>query len=208
MENRQPQSQHLVRLEQVPQVRPGKAPAHRTAAGLADGSGIRLVLLVHDVHGALPGKELPVAAVAGGHDAVKKVHTPAHGLDDVAGCPHPHQIPGLLLRHKGFHNINHLIHDLRRFPHRQTADGEAVTVNLRDLAHMPGPEVRKGCALVDAKEHLLRVHRVRQSIQPVMLRLAPLQPAECSLTTLLCVVIWGRIFYAFVKGHGNVAAEV
>ena len=62
--------------------------------------------------------------------------------------------------------------------HRQTADGVAVAVDLGDLLHMPGPKIREGGALVDAEQHLMGVHRIRQTVEPVMLHLAALEPAE------------------------------
>lgn len=56
---------------------------------LADGALVSLVFLIHDVHGPLPSEELAVAAVAGWHDAVKKINAPADRLNDVAGVPTP-----------------------------------------------------------------------------------------------------------------------
>ena len=168
MEHRQPQCQHLVRLEEVTQIGPGIIAAHRTVAALTDGPLIGLVLLVEDVDGPLPGEELAVAAVSGGHHAVKKVHAPGHRFDDVAGSAHTHEVTGLVLGHVGLHGVDDLIHHFCGFAHGQAADGIAVAVYLGDLLHVPDPQVREGGALVDAEEHLCGVHRVRQTVEPVM----------------------------------------
>ena len=95
VEHRQPQGQHLVSLEQVPQVGPGVIPAHRAVATLTDRPVIGLVLLVQDVDGPLPGEQLAVAAVAGGHDAVEEVHARLTASIMLLGVPTP-------MRYRGF----------------------------------------------------------------------------------------------------------
>ena len=72
------------------------------------------------------------------------------------------------------------IHHLRGLPHRQAADGIAVAVQLGDLLHVPDPQIVIGAALVDAEEHLPGIDGIRQGVEPVVLRLAPLQPPERS----------------------------
>ena len=73
---------------------------------------------------------------------------------------------------------------------------------------MPGPKIREGGALVDAEQHLMGVHRVRQTVEPVMLHLAALEPAEGPLHRCLGVLIPGRVLHALVKGHGDVTAQI
>ena len=149
-----------------------------------------------------------MAAVAGGHHAVEEVHAPGHALDDVAGSAHAHEVPGLVLGHVGLHRVDDLVHHLRGLPHREPPDGVAVAVDLGDLVHVPHPQVRKRGALVDAEEHLPRVHRVRQGVEAVVLGLAPLQPAGGALTAGLGVFVGRGVLHALVKGHGDVAAQV
>ena len=57
-------------------------------------------------------------------------------------------------------------------PTRQAADGVAVAVDLGDLLHVPHPQVGVNAPLVDAEEHLVRVDRVGQAVEPVVLCLA------------------------------------
>ena len=85
--------------------------------------------------------------------------------------------------------LDDLIHDLRRLTHGQTTDGEAVAVDLRNLLHMPHAQILVRRALVDAEEHLLRVDRLRQGVQPIVLGLAALQPAQRPLAAGLSIVL-------------------
>ena len=73
---------------------------------------------------------------------------------------------------------------------------------------MPYPQILIGRALVDAKQHLSGVYRVRQGVEPVVLPLAPLQPAQRTLTAGLGVVVGRGVLHTLVKGHGDVAAQV
>ena len=149
-----------------------------------------------------------MATVPGRHHAVKEIYAPADSLNDVAGCTHSHEVTGLFLWHKRFHHVNHLVHDLRWLTHRQAADGKTIAVNFCNLPHMPGTQIRVSGTLVDAKEHLLRIYRFRQAVQPVMLFLAPLQPPQRTFTTGLGVFVGRRIFHALIKSHSDVAAQV
>ena len=73
---------------------------------------------------------------------------------------------------------------------------------------MPYPQIREGCALIDAEQHLTRIDGVRKAVQTVVLRLAPLQPAQSPLAAGFCVFIGRRILNTFIKRHGNVAAQI
>ena len=146
--------------------------------------------------------------VAGRHNAVEEVHTAGHALNDVAGRTHAHEIAGLIRRHIGLYLLNDVVHHIRGLPYRQAADGVAVAVQLGDLLHVPGPQVRVGGALVDAEQHLPGVDGVRQRVEPVVLRFAPRQPAQRPLTAGLGVVVGCRVLHAFVEGHGDVGTQV
>ena len=73
---------------------------------------------------------------------------------------------------------------------------------------MPCPEVGKGCALIDAKQHLLWINGIWQAVEPVMLHLAALEPSKRPRYRRLGVLVTSRIFHTFIKGHGNVAAKI
>ena len=110
--------------------------------------------------------------------------------------------------HIGLHRLDDLIHDLRGLPYRQSADGEAVAVDFGDLLHVPDPQVLIGRSLVDAEQHLPGVHGIGQSIEPVVLRLAPLQPPERALTAGLGIIVLCRVLHALVEGHSDIRAQV
>ena len=73
---------------------------------------------------------------------------------------------------------------------------------------MPGPKIREGGALVDAEEHLPRVHRVRQGVQAGVFRLAADEPAIGTVDGAGYIVIGRGILDALVKGHADIRAEV
>ena len=52
------------------------------------------------------------------------------------------------------------------------------------------------------------IYGARQGVEPVVLRLAPLQPTEGPLTGGLHILVGGRVLHALVKGHGDVGAQV
>ena len=149
-----------------------------------------------------------MAGIPGGHDAVEEVHAPGHGLDDVRGGAHAHQVTGLLLRHIGLDGFDDVIHRLCRLPYGQAADGVTGQVQRRDSLHMPDAQGRIGAALVDAPEHLLRIHRAGQGVQPLVLGLAAHQPAVGALAGLLNIFIGRGVLHALVKGHADVGAQI
>ena len=73
---------------------------------------------------------------------------------------------------------------------------------------MPYPQIGVGGTLVDAEKHLSGVYRVRQCVQPVVLLFAAFQPPQRPFAGGLGVVIGRGVFHAFVKGHGDVAAQI
>ena len=73
---------------------------------------------------------------------------------------------------------------------------------------MPDAQIGVGGALIDAEQHLPGIHRIRQTVEPVMLRLAALQPPQCPLAGGFRVFVGSGILNAFVESHGNVAAQI
>ena len=73
---------------------------------------------------------------------------------------------------------------------------------------MPDTKIGIGRALIDAEEHLSGVDGVGQRVEPVMLDLAALKPAQRPFARRLGIVILRGIFHALVKRHGNIAAEI
>ena len=73
---------------------------------------------------------------------------------------------------------------------------------------MPDAQLRESGALIDAEEHLAGIHRIRQGVEPVVLRLAPGQPAQGALAGGFGILIGRRVFHALVEGHGDIRAQV
>ena len=149
-----------------------------------------------------------MAGIPRRHNAVKEIHAPGDRLDDVAGRPHAHEVAGLVHRHVLLHGLDDVVHLLRGLPYRKAADGVAGEVKLGNAFHVIHPDVRICAALIDAPEHLLGVHRVRQGVQTGIFRLAAHQPAVGSVHAFLNIVPGRGVFNALVKGHAHVAAQI
>ena len=107
---------------------------------------------------------MAVAGVAAGHNAVEQVNASGNRLDNVAGSSDPHEVPGFLSRHMGFHRADDPVHILRRFSHGQAADGVAVQIQVGDLLHVLHPEFIVDAALVDAEQQLVFVDGFVQGV--------------------------------------------
>ena len=108
----------------------------------------------------------------------------------------------------GLDGLDELVHDLRRLPDGQAADGVTRQVQVCDALHVLDPQIGIRPALVDAPEHLLGVDRVRQRIQPGVFRLAARQPAGRPGAGIPDIVIRRGIFHALVKRHGDIRPQV
>ena len=204
----QPHGQHLLRLEQMMQVGFGITSADRAGTFGIDGAFVQLIFRVLEVDGALPCKELGVAGIAGRHDAVKKVDAPGHALDDVAGGADAHEIAGLVLGHIGLHGVQYPVHILRAFPHGQSADGVTGQIQRGDLLHVLNAQILVGRALIDAPELLAGIDGVRLGVELFQRVLAALEPSGRALAGGFGVGVFGGVFHALVKGHGDVGAEI
>ncbi len=192
----------------MPEVRPGIGPAYGAVTFRVHGRRVPGVFLVFDVENAPPGEEVPVAAVAGGHDAVKKVDAPVDSLDDVGGRPHAHEVAGLVLGHVLLHGVDGVVHLLSGLPHRQAPNGVAGQVQGGDGVHVVTADVLVGRALVDAEEHLAGVDGVRQGVLPLKLGLAPDKPAIRPLRRCLHVVVGRGQADALIEGHGDIRTQI
>ncbi len=149
-----------------------------------------------------------MACVSRRHHAVEEINAPCHRFNDIAGRTDAHEIPRFLLRRIIRQHIQNVIHRLRRLAHRKAANGNARHRHIPKLLHVPDPKIVVGAALVDTKEYLTGIHRIRQLIQPVQLLDAPFQPPLSPFHGILHVLSGGRILHAFVKGHGNIRAKI
>src|SRR5262244_662372 len=88
----EPRAEDLVDLLQMVQVAPGKTRAGVAAAGLVERPRVVAVARVADLDVAEAGEEPAVPRVARRQHAVEHVDPGRHGLGDVLGGAHPHEI--------------------------------------------------------------------------------------------------------------------
>ena len=208
MQDRKSESQHLSRFEQMTYVSPAETPAGRASAALLYGPGIQLIGLVLQIKLTEMGIDLPVPSVSGGIHAVKEIHAPVHGFNDILRRSHPHQVGRLFPREMGNRDVQNMIHFLMCLSHRQTADGIARKLQLGDLLRVADPDVIDNAALIDPKEILSRIYRVGPAVQLRQLLLATKEPAVGPVHRGLDIrpVRLGR--RAFVEGHGYGGAKI
>ena len=77
----------------------------------------------------------------------------------------------------GNHRIEDTVHLLMGFTHGQAAHSIAVQLHLADCLCMPDADILVNCSLIDSKEELLTVHRIRLSIQAFQLFPAAFKPS-------------------------------
>ena len=200
--------QHFTRLEQMAHIGAGEPPAGRALASLFNRAVIGLVFGVVDVQDSVPSEQMPMARIARRHDAVEEIHAARHALNDVGRRANAHQIARLILRRIRQHLVEDVVHHLGALSNRQSADGVARKIQFCDILHMLNTQIIIGTALIDAKQQLLRVDRIGQAVETRHLLFAALKPTGCARTRCLDVIIWRRIFNAFIKCHGNIRAEI
>ena len=149
-----------------------------------------------------------MACIAARHHAVEQINAAVHRFQNICRRAHTHQVADLILRHMLFNRFNHFIHDLCRLADRKAANSITIEPQFRNLLHVVHAQVDVCAALVDAEQHLVWVDRIRQRIQSVHLRLAAAQPACCACAGIFRVVVFRRVFHAFVKRHGDGRTEV
>ena len=176
--HRQTHSQHLLRLEQVAEIGPGKAPAGGTAAALVNRPPVQLIFLIFDVQASLPGEQLPMAGVPGSPGCGKSQRRALPSLPTSMGG-------GFLWARRNPCKFSPtwaaispwLSMSAWRTP-RLTATSSspvsgrsavAIAVDFRALLHRPDPQVFVSPPLVDAKKHLPWIKAIWQGVQPVML---------------------------------------
>ena len=65
-----------------------------------------------------------------------------------------------------------------------------------------------GTTLIDTKKLLMRIHSIRQGIQPLVLLNTALQPACGAFHRSFSILIARWILHTFVKCHGNIRTKI
>ena len=151
MGDRQLHTNRLLGLDQMAHVGTAVMAASRTAAALVEGPGVLGVFFVAQVHLTMPGKQISVTGVAGGHDAIEEIHAHVNRLKNIAGRTDAHQVSRLVLGHIRLHHVDDAVHILRCLTDGQAADGVTVQVHLGDLFHVIDTQILIRRALIDTK---------------------------------------------------------
>ena len=114
-----------------------------------------LPFLVLHVHCALICEEHGVAAVTCRHDTIKHVHSALYRLQDILWCAYSHQIAWLVFRQYIVDHLYHLVHNLCRLPHSESANGIAVSSFVGYVFGRLPSEVWILASLHDREEGLL-----------------------------------------------------
>ncbi len=136
MQGVQARTQYLVGTIQVMQVGPGVVAAGITMAIRVCCRSAVAVFGIADANHARAGKQLAIARVAGGHDAIEHIHPAPHRLHQVLRGTDPHQVAGPVHWHLRGGELQDRAHLVHRFTHGQTADGVSVKIHF--------PQSRKG----------------------------------------------------------------
>ena len=144
----------------------------RVSVGV-DGREVVFPFLVTDIDGAETGEKLPVASVAGRHDAVEHIHAAFDSFQQVYRRTDTHQVTGLVFRQYFIYNLNHFVHLLGRFADSQSADGIPVSSLPGNVFSGVTAQVRIYATLYNREETLLisvfrfrSVETVETTVQP------------------------------------------
>jgi len=126
-------SEHLLGLEQVPQVSPRVGAAHGTHAVGVERSFVFRVARLLDVDAPVPGERLAIATVARGQHAIEHVDAAPDGLEQIVGRPHAHQVARAVRGHLGREFAQYAHHLLDWLAHREAPERHAVHRQTRDV---------------------------------------------------------------------------
>src|SRR5499427_6020691 len=150
----EPRAQDLVDLLEMVQVGPGEMGAGVATTGLVERLRVVAVARVADLDVAEAGEQPAVPRVARRQHAVEHVDPGGHGLGDVLGGAHPHEIA----RGGRRQALRRMAHDAAlvalRLAHREAADGVAVEADAGEPGERLVAQALEHAALHDAEERV------------------------------------------------------
>ncbi len=196
--------QEFLGLEEVVEIGSGVEGVHGCRAVGVDGCEVGFPLLVAEVHDAFGGEEHGVAAVAGGHDAVKHVHAPFYAFEQIGRCAHSHEVAGAVLGKDVVDHFYHLVHHFGWFAHGQSAYGVAVGPFLGHELCRLASQVGVGASLHDGEETLVVAILGLGLVESLP---AAVQPAVGQSQALLGIVVVAGARGTLVEGHHDVGSD-
>ena len=151
---------------------------------------------------------MSVSSIPGRIDTVKKVDPSVHSLQDVRRRPHSHQVCRFVFREVGHHSLQDPVHILMALAHRKPSHGISVEIQLCDLLCMCDADILIDPALVDPEQHLVRVDRIRQGVQPCYFIFTPLQPACRALHRICDILFLSHAGRALIKSHCDRGSQI
>ena len=109
-------------------------------------------------------------------NAVKKVNAPVHCLQNICRGTDSHQIRWFFKRQIRNNGIQNPVHLLMRFSYRKSSDGISRKIKLCDFLRMCNPDILQNSALIDSEQQLMRIDRIRKTVQPLNVGLTSAKP--------------------------------
>ena len=160
--------------------------------------------LVFHVHRALVCEQHRVASVTGRHDTIKHIYTSLYTFENILRRAYTHQITGLLCRENLIHHFNHLIHDLCRLAHSQSANGITVSAKVSYVLCRIATKISILASLDNGEQALVVAIYGFCLVETLP---APLQPSLGHLKTFLCILIITFSRRTLVECHHDVCAD-
>ena len=105
-------------------------------------------------------------------------------------------------------SIEDTIHILMAFPYCKPAHSVTVQIQFRDLLRMCDTDIFIDPALINAKEHLMRIDRIRKRVQSFHLIFTAFQPARRALHRSSDILFFRHARRTFVKSHRNRGGKI
>ena len=201
MEYTQAHAEHFFCFQQVADISSAVMAACRALAAFLDRAWVQFVFLIEQVQLSCVGVDVSMAAVSARVDAVKEVDAAFYAFQDVCRGSDAHQVGRFVFRQIRHYFFQNMIHFLMALPDGKASDGIAVQIHLTDSLRMVDPDVRIDGALIDTKQHLVRVDRIFLLIQLLHFLFAPHQPPGGTVHGILYILPVRNAGRTFIKRH-------
>ena len=204
VERRNLQPLNLVHFDEMVEISPAVARIDERPAFGVDGREVILPFLVAHVDRPEAGEQLPVAPVAGGHDAIEHVDAPLDRLQDIDGRADTHQVARLVFGQYLVDDLDHLVHLFGRLTYGEAADRVPVGPFAGHLLGRLDTKILVDTTLHDGEEALrIAIFGIRlvETLE------ATVEPALRQAQRLLRVVVVGVARATLVEGHDDVRTD-
>ena len=149
-----------------------------------------------------------MASVSGRVNTVKEIYSPLNTFQNILRSSYPHQVYRFFFRQIRNCLLQNMVHFFMALAYCQASQSVSIQIQFPDLFGMLNTDILKGTSLIDTKQHLLWVDGIRQSVEPVHLRLTPFQPSGSTVYRILHIFSGSRMRRTFIKCHGNGRCQI